>query len=245
MRSGCPNHAALLVIFFPLHSACAVGSCLLQETVLDHSTHQKPASIGPPSQESCDTIQRPLVATRTHEPSEPKKHSKAVASCYIVTGTDICVCIALAYALSQIIRSNSATALNHDLQAGTGGCASPASATHASALNDCVRTVVKGIKGNLKAAVGPTNGKETALNGRANACSVAVAVDKRSEGNSQAAIGLTDGQATLSREAGCRAVSKLLMRQQLMHLCQHYPAARPTRGNLKQVYQFARSSQMQ
>lgn len=36
------------------------------------------------------------------------------------------------------------------------------------------------------------------------------------------------------------SISKELMRQRLAYISTHYPAARPSRGNLKEVYKFAR-----
>jgi hypothetical protein len=43
----------------------------------------------------------------------------------------------------------------------------------------------------------------------------------------------SQGQATVD--------SKLLVRRELAHVCNSYPNAHPTRGNLKQVFHFVRS----
>jgi hypothetical protein len=62
------------------------------------------------------------------------------------------------------------------------------------------------------------------------------------EGDAGTAKRLNEGGRRVPvKEEQVTEVNKLLLQQQLIQLCEQYPAARPTRGNLKQVYQFARN----
>jgi hypothetical protein len=49
---------------------CTADGCVLHEAAADHSTEHTSASIGTPSQETCDTMQRPPY-THTHDSVVP------------------------------------------------------------------------------------------------------------------------------------------------------------------------------
>lgn len=113
-----------------------------------------------------------------------------------------------------------------------------ASAAQAKRTGDCGR-------GGVREAGSEAGGEKLAstlprVHTATRSSAAAGAVYACTESRGHAALEVEDTQAGEGGAGGC---TKEMVRQALARVCRCYPAARPTRGSLKQVFQFVRQIQ--